>query len=86
MGGPVSEERGVDTVLSDMMAPMSGIRDRDIQASLDLVSAALEFAKGTLKSARQVSVDGEVERPDREDGGVPSKGKGRKEYPGGSLV
>lgn len=33
----------VDTVLSDMMAPMSGVRDRDVQASLDLCGAAAEF-------------------------------------------
>lgn len=42
-----------DTVLSDMMASMSGIRDRDIQASLDLVHAATTFAKGVLKSEDQ---------------------------------
>ncbi|BEI81581.1 hypothetical protein CcaverHIS002_0207410 [Cutaneotrichosporon cavernicola] len=38
-----------DCVLSDMMAPMSGIRDRDVAASLDLVSAATWFAHQVLR-------------------------------------
>ncbi|TXT13608.1 hypothetical protein VHUM_00975 [Vanrija humicola] len=40
-----------DTVLSDMMAAMSGNRVRDVQASLDLVSAATEFAHLVLRPA-----------------------------------
>jgi len=40
-----------DTVLSDMMAPMSGVRVRDVQASLDLVAAATEFAHQVLRPA-----------------------------------
>ncbi|KAL7424268.1 2' O-ribose methyltransferase [Cryptotrichosporon argae] len=39
----------VDTVLSDMMAPMSGVRARDVQASLDLVGAAATFARCVLR-------------------------------------
>lgn len=38
-----------DTVLSDMMASMSGVKARDTQASLDLVEAATEFAHSVLK-------------------------------------
>lgn len=38
-----------DTVLSDMMAAMSGVKARDTQASLDLVEAATEFAHSVLK-------------------------------------
>lgn len=38
-----------DTVLSDMMADMSGVKARDTQASLDLVEAATEFAHSVLK-------------------------------------
>lgn len=41
--------KGVDTVLSDMMASMAGVRDRDVAASLDLVSAATAFGIQTLK-------------------------------------
>ncbi|KAL1410977.1 2' O-ribose methyltransferase [Vanrija albida] len=45
-------ERGTaDTVLSDMMAAMSGNRVRDVQASLDLVGAATEFAHLVLRPA-----------------------------------
>ncbi|KAJ9106729.1 hypothetical protein QFC19_003041 [Naganishia cerealis] len=40
----------VDTILSDMMANMSGIRLRDIEASLELCQTALGFAQGRLKS------------------------------------
>lgn len=40
----------VDTVLSDMMANMSGIRARDIEASLELCEMALHFSRGRLKS------------------------------------
>ncbi|KLT39108.1 23S ribosomal RNA methyltransferase [Cutaneotrichosporon oleaginosum] len=39
-----------DCVLSDMMASMSGIRDRDVAASLDLVSAATWLAHQVLRS------------------------------------
>lgn len=38
-----------DCVLSDMMAAMSGIRDRDVQASLDLVGAATWLAHQVLR-------------------------------------
>lgn len=40
----------VDSILSDMMANMSGIRARDIAASLELCETALCFARGRLKS------------------------------------
>ncbi|WOO80905.1 Ribosomal RNA large subunit methyltransferase E [Vanrija pseudolonga] len=40
-----------DVVLSDMMAAMSGNRVRDVQASLDLVEAATEFAHLVLRPA-----------------------------------
>lgn len=43
LGGPA------DSVVSDMMADMSGMRDRDVQASLDLVQAATGFAGEVLK-------------------------------------
>ncbi|RXK37167.1 hypothetical protein M231_05536 [Tremella mesenterica] len=45
------DELLLDCVLSDMMAPMSGIRIRDIQASLDLVRGATQFAKTVLRSS-----------------------------------
>jgi 23S rRNA (uridine2552-2'-O)-methyltransferase len=38
-----------DCVLSDMMASMSGIRDRDVAASLDLVSAATWLGHQVLR-------------------------------------
>lgn len=44
----------VDTVLSDMMASMTGVRDRDVQASLDLVTAATAFGIQTLKPATKL--------------------------------
>lgn len=66
------QNAGVDTVLSDMMSPMSGIRLRDVQASLDLVIAATTFAKSVLRKA------GEDE--------VYKEERGRKVYPGGNLV
>jgi 23S rRNA (uridine2552-2'-O)-methyltransferase len=62
----------VDTVLSDMMAPMSGVRLRDVQASLDLVMAATTFANKVLRPAA----------PGEE---VVGMGKA-KVYPGGNLV
>jgi 23S rRNA (uridine2552-2'-O)-methyltransferase len=40
----------VDSILSDMMANMSGIRARDIEASLELCETALHFARGRLKT------------------------------------
>ena len=40
----------VDSILSDMMANMSGIRARDIEASLELCETALRFARGRLKT------------------------------------
>lgn len=60
----------VDAVLSDMMAPMSGVRVRDVQASLDLVGAATDFARGMLKVGK-----GEAEAV-----------AGKKRYDGGCLV
>jgi len=66
------EREGVDTVLSDMMVPMSGVRLRDVQASLDLVTAATEFAVGALRKAGEDEVAKEV--------------RGRKVFPGGNLV
>ena len=53
---------GVGCVLSDMMAPMSGVRMRDVQASLDLVRAATDFAMGVLAS-------GHCDGDDVEEGG-----------------
>ena len=66
----VGGEQMIDTVLSDMMAPMSGVRTRDVQASLDLVGAATEFARATLKVGR----------------GMGETVAGKKRYDGGSLV
>jgi 23S rRNA (uridine2552-2'-O)-methyltransferase len=43
-------ERRVDSVISDMMANMSGIKSRDIENSLQLCEAALGFAMGVLKT------------------------------------
>ena len=51
---------GVDTVLSDMMVPMSGIRDRDIAGCLDLLSAAADFAKLVLKPAEGIMAGGSL--------------------------
>ena len=48
---------GVGCVLSDMMAPMSGVRMRDVQASLDLVRAATDFAMGVLASGNGADVE-----------------------------
>ena len=45
------EREGVDTVLSDMMGSMSGVRLRDVQMSLDLVMAATSFARSVLRKA-----------------------------------
>jgi 23S rRNA (uridine2552-2'-O)-methyltransferase len=66
----VGGEQRVDTVLSDMMAPMSGVRTRDVQASLDLVGAATDFARATLKVGK----------------GMGEAVAGKKRYSGGSLV
>jgi len=66
------EREGVDTVLSDMMSSMSGVRLRDVQASLDLVTAATVFATKVLRRA------GEDE--------VYKEERGRKVFPGGNLV
>ena len=72
MFGRHVEHRGmVDLVMSDMMAPMSGIRIRDVQASLDLVTAATEFALATLKS---------------NPGADPWLSGGKRRYPGGNFV
>lgn len=46
--GELTGGKGVDTVLSDMMASMTGVRSRDVAASLDLVSAATAFGVQTL--------------------------------------
>lgn len=67
--------KGVDTVLSDMMASMTGVRDRDVQASLDLVSAATSFTIQTLKAG---AVLGEDEQA--------VNGRGAKVYTGGNMV
>jgi len=58
--------------LSDMMASMTGVRDRDVQASLDLVSAATLFGIQTLKTG--------------EKGDEADIVKGRPTYTGGNLV
>ncbi|KAJ9114306.1 hypothetical protein QFC22_005758 [Naganishia vaughanmartiniae] len=54
----------VDTILSDMMANMSGIRVRDIEASLELCQTALSFARGRLKTGltKRAEADGEEKR------------------------
>lgn len=62
----------VDTVLSDLMAPISGVRDRDVQASLDLVQAATDFARTTLKRAAV--------------GAEPALFRGQTVWPGGNFV
>ncbi|WVQ98988.1 ribosomal RNA large subunit methyltransferase J [Kwoniella sp. CBS 9459] len=66
------EGRGVDTVLSDMMAPMTGNRTRDVGLSLELCAAATVFARDVLR----VEDDGDEE----------ITVKGRKVFPGGNLV
>ncbi|OCF44210.1 ribosomal RNA large subunit methyltransferase J [Kwoniella heveanensis CBS 569] len=66
------ERRGVDTVLSDMMAPMTGNRTRDVGLSLELCAAATVFARDVLR----------VGSKDDEEITV----KGRKVFPGGNLV
>ena len=66
------ENQGVNTVLSDMMCSMSGVRLRDVQASLDLVTAATTFATTVLKKAG--------------DGELPKEIRGRNVFPGGNLV
>lgn len=68
--------KGVDTVLSDMMASMTGVRDRDVQASLDLVAAATSFGIQTLKhsQASEEEVEPVVD------------GRGAKVYTGGNMV
>ncbi|WVO14116.1 hypothetical protein L204_101744 [Cryptococcus depauperatus] len=71
VGSPESGD-GVDTVLSDMMAPMTGNRTRDVNLNLELCAAATVFARGVLKKT--------------EEGKEMKLVKGKKEYPGGSLV
>lgn len=44
-----NKDGSADTVLSDMMAAMSGVRVRDVQSSLDLVQAATTFAHVVLR-------------------------------------
>jgi 23S rRNA U2552 (ribose-2'-O)-methylase RlmE/FtsJ len=57
-GGAASR---VDTILSDMMANMSGIRVRDIEASLELCQTALSFAQGRLKTGLTKQIEADVE-------------------------
>ncbi|WWD09847.1 hypothetical protein V865_007975 [Kwoniella europaea PYCC6329] len=64
----------VDCVLSDMMAPMTGNKTRDISLSLQLCAAATVFARDVLKQAPK----GEEVRKEKE--------KGKKVWPGGNLV
>lgn len=87
---------GVDTVLSDMMAPMSGVRGRDVQASLDLCTAALEFGRGVLRvdvedemgekgNAEGASTENEADREQVERKLLVVE-KGRNFYPGGNMM
>jgi 23S rRNA (uridine2552-2'-O)-methyltransferase len=69
--GEENRERVVDVVLSDMMAPMTGVRLRDVAASLDLVQAASSFAFSTLRSGQ---------------GEETWLSKGQQRYPGGHLL
>ncbi|ORY29977.1 NADB Rossmann [Naematelia encephala] len=55
-----------------MMGSMSGVRARDVAMSLDLVVAAWEFSRRTLRRAG--------------DGEKPSFLKGRQVWPGGNLL
>lgn len=61
----------VETVLSDMMAPMTGVRIKDVAASLDLVMAATSFALSTLRVG---------------SGKAMESGKAMKAYDGGKMV
>ncbi|WVQ78496.1 hypothetical protein IAT38_000582 [Cryptococcus sp. DSM 104549] len=70
--GKPEEGGGVDTVLSDMMAPMTGVRTRDVGLSLELCAAATVFARGVLRRA------GEGEKTEVV--------RGKKVWPGGNLV
>ncbi|ODN83455.1 hypothetical protein L202_01593 [Cryptococcus amylolentus CBS 6039] len=63
---------GVDTVLSDMMAPMTGVRARDVSMSLELCEAATAFARRVLRR-KKAEEKMEVVR-------------GKKIWPGGNLV
>lgn len=66
------EDRGVvDFVMSDMMAPMSGVRLTDVRNSLDLVQAATSFAFATLKQG---------------EGDATWLHKGRERFPGGHFL
>ncbi|WWC89828.1 uncharacterized protein L201_004756 [Kwoniella dendrophila CBS 6074] len=68
------EEEGiVDCVLSDMMAPMTGNRTRDVGLSLQLCAAATVFARDTLKKAKKGDE-------------IIKKDGGKKIWPGGNLV
>jgi hypothetical protein len=70
---------------------MSGMRARDVQASLDLVSAATEFAHQVLRPAKQ-STEAESAADSGASNGLDAEADGRKQpnkpkrYPGGSLV
>jgi len=69
----LSGGKKVDTVLSDMMASMTGVRDRDVQASLDLVTAATVFGIQTLKAGAGEKEEVEIVN-------------GRPTYDGGDMV
>ncbi|WVW82802.1 hypothetical protein I302_104813 [Kwoniella bestiolae CBS 10118] len=62
----------VDCVLSDMMAPMTGNKTRDIALSLQLCAAATVFARGVLRQA--------------EEGEKVRKEGNKRVWPGGNLV
>jgi 23S rRNA (uridine2552-2'-O)-methyltransferase len=89
--GRADGEGGADTVLSDMMAPMSGVRGRDVQASLDLCSAATMFGRDVLSVGREeepAGADSPESAAHRAESGKAEKvlrGKGRK-FSGGSMV
>lgn len=80
---------GVDTVLSDMMGSMTGVRDRDVQMSLDLCMAAWDFGRGVLKVAleeKEGAGNEGVEEGVEDAVGKDEKKRGRTLYPGGNMV
>lgn len=85
----------VNTVLSDMMANMTGVRVRDVENSLELCGMALHFARKYLKVDKGVCNGmNDVEAEDLEGAGEEQrsvglerkKGKSRESYPGGNLL
>lgn len=80
----------VDTILSDMMANMSGVRDRDVSLSLELCESALVFAERYLKVAARAGASGGgvVSDDDGKDVGMVPGGERRtgSGNQGGSLV